>query len=717
MLQYELVECGPASLKIVLDYFGKVLPLGTLRELCGISRDGVKALELKRVAMSLGLTVRARRCSADQLKATGRFPCILYWNFTHFLVLEGFGHDHAYLSDPAAGRRRESWSVFQESFTGVVLELEPGDDFIPTGQAPNLYHWLPQLLAPYRELLPWLALVSITGALPELFIAAATSRFIDAFLEEGRENVAVAVIWITTIASLVLIALLNLQKLLLRLLANSLLKRISSMLYLSLFSLPYRFFLQRLRGELANRLVLPFSLTQLGVGGVIDFILALGSGVLALLVGVLISPVLSGFTLALASANALLTLWARDRRKGENSRLALAQAKAGGVGIYILQSIESLKASGLENESFRQWSGLFIDSLGLAQRQSLAIALVGVIGTASGFLLRCGVILLGGMLIINGRLSLGDLMAFQVLIGLIQAPLQQLGLVATQLQQLDGDMGRFNDVVDAEIDPMVRSFALPEGAAEGRRLSGALELQQLGFQFSSLTPMLFAGLDLSLRAGQHLAIVGGSGSGKSTLLRLIAGLQPVSQGRILYDGRPWLDWDDASLRRSLALVAQDVFLLPATLEQNLTLWDPRFSATEALTALEQVGLLEELGGAAALAMPVGEGGANLSGGQRQRVEIARALLRDPALLLMDEATSALDDRRERRILAAVKQTPRTLITVAHRLQATLISDLVLVLDQGRVVQQGPPDLLAAQEGPFQRLLAAEQLPPDTGLSL
>jgi ATP-binding cassette subfamily B protein len=715
VLQYELVECGAASLKIVLAYFGKVLSLGMLRDLCGISRDGVTALQLKQAALSLGLTVRARRCSASQLRKTGRFPCILFWNFSHFLVLEGFADDHAYLSDPASGRRREAWADFEQNFTGAVLEMEPGDDFVPGGEEPGLYRWLPQLLAPYREILPWLLLVSLTGALPELFIAAATSRFIDGFLEDGRENIAMAVIWITTFATLVLIALLNLQKLLLRLLANSLLKRISSMLYFALFSLPYRYFLQRLRGELAYRLSLGFSLTQLGVSGVIDFILALGSGMVALLVGVMISPLLSIFTLAVAGGNALLTLWARERRQGENARLALAQAKSGGVGIYILQSIESLKASGLENEAFRQWSALFIDSLGLAQRQSLAIALLGVISTASGFLLRCGVILLGGVLIIVGRLSLGELMAFQFLMGLIQAPLQQLALVANQLQQLDGDMGRFNDVADAQTDPLVRSFALPDAASEGRRLSGALELQQIGFQFSSLTPMLFAGLDLSLGSGQHLAIVGGSGSGKSTLLRLIAGLQSTTQGRILYDGRPWLDWDDASLRRSLALVAQDVFLLPATLEQNLTLWDPRFSAAQVVAALEQVGLLEELGGASALAMPVGEGGANLSGGQRQRVEIARALLRDPALLLMDEATSALDDRRESQILAAAKQTSRTLITVAHRLKAAMVSDLVLVLDRGAVVQQGHPDVLAAQEGPFQVLLAAEHLASDAAL--
>ena len=234
-----------------------------------------------------------------------------------------------------------------------------------------------------------------------------------------------------------------------------------------------------------------------------------------------------------------------------------------------------------------------------------------------------------------------------------------------------------------------------------------MELTGLTFQFSALTPPLFGGLSLHLDPGSHLAIVGGSGSGKSTLLRVIAGLIPPSQGEVLYDGRPWLDWDDGTLRRSIALVAQDVFLFPASLEANVTLWDPCFGSNDVIQALEAVGLLADLGGAAALDQMLAEGGGNLSGGQRQRVELARALLRRPSLLLMDEATSALDQRRERAIMAVIKATPATLITVAHRLHSAMVSDLVLVLEQGQPVQLGAPAALAGQPGLFQQMLQAE----------
>lgn len=711
VLQYEAVECGAASLKIVLGCFGRVVSLAELRERCGISRDGVTAIQLKRAAQSYGLEVRGYRCSADQLRQKVLLPAVLFWNFNHFLVLEGFDGNKAYLSDPASGRRSVHWDEFQSSFTGVVLEFNPGESFHQGGSEASLYHRVPQLISPYRSVLPWLLLVAGVAAVPELFIAGASAQFIDAFLQEGRENIAIPVVWITAIAAIVLIAILNLQKLILRNLGNLLTRRVSSMLYMSLLSLPYRYFLQRMGGELSQRLLLPFTLVQLSVNGVMDFILSTGSGLLALLVGLLISPPLTLLTLLLSGGNAAFSIWIREARKGDNSRLAMLQGKAMGVGMAVVQSIESIKASGLENEAFVLWSASFNEGLEELQKQSLTNSVVGLVGTTTSFLLRTSVILVGGLLIILGQLSLGELMAFQFLMGMIEAPLQQLNLVTNQIQQLDGEMGRFNDVVDTAVDPMVRSFILAASKIESHEtlLQGRIEIRDLSFQFSNTTPRLFGGLSLRLEPGEHLAIVGASGSGKSTLLRVLCGLMQPTEGTILYDGREWMNWDDPSLRRSISLISQDVFLFKASLMENLTLWDPRFSQKEALAALHHSGLYEELGGAGALNLPIFEGGRNLSGGQRQRVEIARALIRSPSLLLMDEATSALDERRERQVITSVKETPRTLITVAHRLHSAKVSDLVLVLEQGEPVELGHPDELARRpDGPYSRLLAAEE---------
>ena len=712
VLQYEAVECGAASLKIVLAYLGKVVPLSELRERCGISRDGVTAVQIKRTALSYGLEVRAYRCSADQLRSAAPAPAILFWNFNHFLVLEGFEGENVYLSDPASGRRHVAWDEFRTSFTGVVLELNPGPDFQAGGREPRLYHRVPQLLLPYASLIPWILAVSFVGAVPELFIAGATAQFIDAFLQEARENIAIPVIWITSIAAITVIGLLNVQKILLRVVGNLLVRRVASLLYISLFSLPYRYFLQRMDGELSQRLMLPFSLVRLGITGVVDFLLSLGSGLMALLVGMLISPALALFTLVISSGNAALSLWMREWRKSDNFRLAMVNGKAMGISTEILRGVESIKASGLENEAFVMWSASFNEGLEEMQKQSLANSLIGVLGTTSGFLLRTGVVLLGGLMIILGQLTLGELMAFQFLMAMIQAPLQQLSSLMSQLQQMDGEMGRLNDVVDTTVDPMVRSFQISAETAAlptQRQLQGRIQVQDVAFQFSHTTPLLFEGLHLDLAPGQHLAIVGASGSGKSTLLRVICGLLQPSKGRILYDGRSWMEWDDPTMRHSMALVSQDVFLFSATLQDNLTLWDGRFGEGQVMDALVEAGLLEELGGASALQKTLQEAGGNLSGGQRQRVEIARALLRKPSILLMDEATSALDDRRERQVLDTVKQLSPTLITVAHRLYSAEISDLVLVLDRGVPVELGPPhDLASNPGGAFHQLLEAER---------
>lgn len=711
VLQYEAVECGAASLKIIMAWYGHVVSLRELRDRCGVSRDGVTAIQIKRAAESYGLKVRGYRSSAEALRKETGVPAILFWNFNHFLVLEGFDHGKAYLSDPASGRRSVDWDEFQASFTGVVLEFTPGPNFVQCGDKETLYHRLPKLIQPYLPFLPWLLLIALVAAIPELFIAGATAQFIDSFLQQGRSNIAVPVIWITAISATVLVAILSIQKLILRTVGSLLTRRVAILLFVSLFSASYRYFLQRMGGELSQRLLLPFAMVQLGIVGVVGFILSLGSGLLALVVGMLISPILTLFTLLISVGNAAFSVWMREWRKSENFRLAMVQGKAMGIGISVVQGIESVKASGLENESFVQWSASFNEGLEELQKQSLATSATGLIGSTSGFILRTGVILVGGLLIILGRLSLGELMAFQFLMGMIQSPLQQLNLLSSQIQQLDGQMGRLNDVVDTNADPYVRSFNLQitECLSKERQLEGEISIRDMAFQFSHTTPKLFGGLNLELLPGQHLAIVGASGSGKSTLLKVLCGLLQPTEGIILYDNRQWMDWDDPTLRRSMSLVSQDVFLFKATLMENVTLWDPRFSQAEALTALHSAGLLDELGGASALQLQLEEGGRNLSGGQRQRVEIARALLRQPSLLLMDEATSALDQRRERQVLKAVRETKCTLITVAHRLYSAQVSDCVLVLDKGDPVEFGHPlDLASRPDGYYTRLLTSEE---------
>ena len=718
VIQAESSECGAVCLKIILSYFGKVVPLSTLREICGTGRDGMTALQLKQAALGFGLNAKAVKISAEDLYYQGTFPSVIYWDFDHFVVLEGFDrNDNAYLNDPVSGRKSIDWEHFELCFTGVVITLTPAPEFETGGKDQNLYRWFPSLLRPYKKVAYWLILLSFSLAIPELFMAGATSQFIDSFLLEGRQNIAIPVIWISIICIFLLTAMLIFEQIILRRAAKHFVNRISSLMYVSLFSLPYQFFIQRMRGDIATRLVLPFSLVELSIDGIAEFLLAVGSGFVAIMAGFFISPLLSLFTLSIAFLNFVLVMRLRNERKDLNYYLANLESECDAIGMSVVQSIETVKASGLENESFVQWSATFMKALKESQKQSIASSRLGLIGDSSSLLIQTGVLLLGGYLILSGRLTLGGLMAFLFLMSFIEQPLTELNEFVAQLQDLDGDVGRFNDIVDHRVDLKVRSFDLSSTLMRSASATSFptttplkdLELIDLAFRFTATSPMMFGSISLKISPGQHVAIVGTSGSGKSTFMNLIAGLYTPTVGKILYGGKPWLDWDDSILRSSLSYVSQDIHLFSASLEDNITMWDKSFSSEDVISALDSVDLLNELGGVSCLKMPIHEAGSNLSGGQRQRVQIARSLLRKPNILLMDEATSSLDDFTEKKIFDYLKKLDITLITTAHRLYSAQISDYILVFDEGEYVQQGHPLDLANVNGIYKTLLEQELL--------
>lgn len=712
VLQHEAVECGAASLKIILNFYKRFIPLASIRDACGISRDGVTAKQLKHAAESYNMNVRAYKASTDKLVNRGCFPSIIHWEFNHFLVIEGFDTKYAHLNDPANGRWRISISDFKKSFTGVVLEITPNDKFTQGGTDIGSYFFVPKFIEPFRKEFPLIATLSLAASIPELFIAGATSEFIDSYLGEGRINIGVPIIWITFISTILLATLIVIQKLYIRRIGKSIVKRISILMYVSLFSMPYRYFTQRMRGELSSRLDLGFNICEYGVDGLADFALSLGSGIAAFIAGILISPILALITIFISALNTGFALQVRNKRKDDNYKLAIRQGENGSAGMYMFQCIESIKASGLENESFINWGGSYASVMEETLRLNVANTVVRVISSASGYLLRTIIILAGGILIVKGSITVGELMGFQYIMGMIQEPLDQLIVVTNQLQQLDGEMGRVNDVITEETDPFARGFSPQvfygiDQKKEIKKLGGKIEIKNLTFQFSKNTEKMFNGLSIKIEPGSHLSIVGASGSGKSTLLKIIAGLYNTYEGSINYDGKSWLDNNPLALSSSMALVAQDTYMLSASLEDNITLWDPSYSKSQIIAALENVLLLNDIGGAGCLGMKIGDGGVSLSGGQKQRVELARALIREPSIILLDEATSALDIHLEKKILKQVKSMNATLITVAHRMYSSEVSDYVLVLDQGQVIEYGSPSSLKEKGGQYNELLARE----------
>jgi ATP-binding cassette subfamily B protein len=713
-LQYEVAECGAASLCTILSYFGRVVELSELRHACGVNRDGSNAKQLLIAGRNYGLTARAYRCSGENLQQEGRFPCVLFWGFNHFLVLEGFEDGHAYLSDPAEGRVRVLMEEFLDSFTGVVLEFEPGPTFKCGGTKQSSLLSLVRTLHPYRQPLLTLLVVGTAQGALTLIVAGFTSSFIDSFLQDQRIYFGIPIIWLLLIAVIGWIALLNIQFVILRRMEFLLSKKLTADLFRKLFQVNFAFYQVRFQGDIASRMMLGMQTTQILVAQFLRFGISLWISLLVLFISFFISIWLALVVLMVIIANLFLNWWLTQQRYDANRKLAIEEGKAQGKALQGINNIETLKASGLEFDFLSQWQGSFGNVVIQNQLMGSHMAVAKITANGSTFLLSALIISIGGILIISGRMSLGTLVAFQFLQTQMTSPISILPQLNSSLQHLIGSLDRLQDLSKSKDDPLVRSFKLDDSGNSAKphnpdlRLQGLIQLNELSFSFDSSSPPFISSLNLTIPSGTHLAIVGGSGSGKTTLIRLLAGLYEPSGGEILFDGKPWNKHKDRLMRDSLAYVPQQVFVFNASVHDNITLWRPGYDLCQLERAATDAQFLHTINShPESFARELRDNGSDLSGGERQRLELCRALLRNPSILLLDEATSALDNATQTNVLNALKQRRLTVISVAHRLDVALRSDQVLVMKEGQVIEQGAPNDLLMQNGAFKELVESE----------
>ena len=609
---------------------------------------------------------------------------------------------------------RVEMEEFLDNFTGIVLEFEPGPEFETGGHERSPLLSLPATLAPYRHSIAVLLLVSSAQAVLTLLVAGFTSTFIDSFLQNHRFYFGIPLIWLLLITLLAWLALLAGQFLVLRRMELLLSKRLTADLFRKLFQVTFAFYQARFQGEIASRMLLGMETTQVVVAQMLRFGLSLWIGLFVLIFALVISPWLALLVLVVMAGNLFLNWWLTDQRYDANRRLAIEQGKAQGKGLQGINNIETLKASGLEFDFLSQWQGSFGNVVTQNQQLGAQMALATITASGSTFLLNALIITAGGLLIIAGKMSLGTLVAFQFLQGQLTAPISSLPQLNATLQQLIGSLGRLDDLKRSDDDPLVRSFALPAQSSPTDetpqdRLQGRLDLENLSYSFNPVSPPFISNLSLSIPSGSQLAIVGGSGSGKTTLIRVLAGLYQPSGGRLLFDGQPWEHHGDRLMRDSLAYVPQQVFMFNASIHDNITLWRSGYQLQDLEEAASDAQILNTITShPEAFARHLKDNGSDLSGGERQRMELCRALLRRPSMLLLDEATSALDNATQMRVLDALKRRGLTVVSVAHRLDAALRSDQVLVMAQGAVVELGSPEDLLDQNGAFRALVDSER---------
>ena len=702
VLQMEAVECGAAALAIILSYYGRIVPLEQLRIDCGVSRDGSKASNILKAARLYGMEAKGFRYEIEDLYEQD-FPFIVFWNFNHFLVVEGIKKDKVFLNDPASGPRVITLDEFNDSFTGVVLTFKPGPDFKKGGEKPSLYKALRKRLKGSEKAVIYAILAGILLVLPGLAIPIFSKVFVDEILIQNMDYILYPLIIGMAMTALVRGILTWLQQYYLLKLETKLALTTSSKFFWHIIRLPVEFFNQRYAGDISSRVAtndkIALLLSQQLATNILNFLTALFYLILLFYYDVTLTVI--GVFISLLNI-AVLKYIAR-KRVDSNMRLLQDRGKLVGTSIAGLSNIETLKASGTESDFFTRWSGYLAKLINSEQELNFYTQFLSVIPPFLTSINTVVILALGSIYVIKGDMTIGTLVAYQSLMTFFTAPVNRMVNLGSTLQEVEGDMVRLDDVLRYETYVNIDDKDIDKDTA--LKLSGKLELKDITFGYCPLSPPLIENFNLKLEPSSRVALVGLSGSGKSTIGKLICGLYKPWEGQVMLDGKPVGEIPQGIVYNTLSLVDQSIMLFEGTVKENISMWDYTMEDSTIIRAAKDAHIHDEITEReAGYDSPVGEGGRNFSGGQCQRLEIARVLASNPRILVLDEATSALDALTEKAIDNNLRKRGCTCIIIAHRLSTIRDCDEIIVLDKGKVVQRGTHDEMKDVEGTYRELI-------------
>lgn len=710
IMQLEALECGAASLAMILAYYDKWLPLEQVRYDCGVSRDGSNAKNILKVARKYGLIAKGYRYEPNALKNDGKFPCIIHWNFNHFVVLNGFKGNKAIINDPARGIVKVSMEEFDKSFTGICLMFSPGEDFEPSGKPKSIIKFAKKRMKGTSVAVTFVVFTTILSSLFGMVSPAMNRIFLDRLLTGKNINwfhpfmysllffsiVQIVVAWIQAIYSLKI---------------NGKMAVIGSASYFwKILNLPMNFFSQRMAGDLQQRQEDNSTI----VGNLVNTIAPLFLNTIMMIFYLIVmfrySVLLAMIGFSSCMINLLVSRYI-SRKRINITRVQMRDAgKLASVTVSGIDMIETIKASGAENEFFRKWAG-YQASVNTQTVRFLKLNLyLGLIPTFVNTFAYIIVFMLGVWLTINGEFTVGMIMAFQGFLTSFTKPADTLISAGQTIQEMRTQMERVEDVMEypEDLNIVGKNNIKDEIITEYDKLSGNVEIKNITFGYSKLSDPLINDFSLSLKTGSRVAFVGPSGCGKSTIAKLISGLYKPWEGQILFDDKTISEIDRCVFTGSLAVVDQDIILFEDTITNNIKMWDSSIEDYEMIMAARDakihVDIMQREGG---YNYRIIDGGRDLSGGQRQRIEIARVLAQDPTIIIMDEATSALDAKTEYEVVKSIKDRGITCIVIAHRLSTIRDCDEIIVMDKGKVVQRGTHDELYAIEGLYRDLISNE----------
>ena len=705
VMQLETLECGAACLSMILAYHGKWLPLERVRMDCGVSRDGSNAKNIVKAAQNYGLKAKAYKFEPEDLKKKNSFPCIIHWNFNHFVVLCGFKGSNAVINDPARGKVIVSESELDEAFTGVCLCFEPDADFEKGGKPRSVFSYAVRKMSKSKAsallIIISSAIISILG-----IINLAMSRtFIDTFLAGNNKTLLMPFVIFLAVLGFLQIIVLGIKEVSLHRIDGRFAAIGTCEFMWKILHMPIGFFSQRTSGDIQLRMK---SNAEIAKNIVITIApLALDALMMVLYLAIMLkySVILTLVGIISVFLNLLLCGYVSEKRTNimrvmlrDKSRLATSTVSG-------IEMIETIRVTGGENGFFERWSG---DQAKVNTEENNYVRIdykIGILPELIYSLTEIIVFITGILFVIKGDFTPGLLLAFQGFLSAFMKPSKKILLAVSLLQELRCDIERVEDVMEYKQDGIYKDEVKTD---KYNKLSGNIELKNVTYGHSNLEKPFINDFSMTVKPGQKIAIVGMSGCGKSTIAKLISGLFEPWEGEILFDGQKISEIDRAIFTGSVAVVDQDIILFEDTIANNIKLWDESIEDFEMIMAARDAqihnDIMNRLGG---YNYRICEDAKDFSGGQKQCMEIARVLAQDPTIIILDEATSALDAKTEHDVVKAISDRGVTCVVIAHRLSTIRDCDMIIVMENGCIKEQGTHDELYAKGGLYSALISNE----------
>ena len=707
VIQLETLECGAACLSMIAAYYGKWLPLEKVRLDCGVSRDGASAKNIAVAARSYGFSAKGFKCEPAGLRKKAVFPCIIHWNFNHFVVCCGFKGKSVLLNDPSRGNIKVSMEEFDRCFTGICIMITPTEQFRPGGKKKSMLSFASKRLKGAAAAVIFVMLTTIVGYMLDITYPLFSRFFLDRMLTKENDDLLIPFIFLLS-AVVTVHVIIEAVHAVYSLKINGKMAVIGSSTYMwKILKMPIEFFTQRNAGDIQTRHETNTSIAETLVGTLTPLLLDIAMMLVYLLIMLKYSVILTLVGLLGIAVNIIVCHYVSAKRVNITRVQMRGEGNLASSTVSGIQMIETIKSSGAESGFFRKWSGYQASVNAQSAKFDKLNANLGLIPSLISDIVNYSVLVIGIYLTMNGHFTLGAILAFQNFLLLFMQPADLVISAGQTIQEMRTQMEFVEDVMQYPDDVYYSDTPLSD-EADYTKLHGEVELKNVTFGYSRLAEPLIKDFSMKLGQGSRIALVGASGCGKSTLSKLISGLYEPWSGEILFDGKPIGEIDRSVFTSSVAVVDQDIILFEDTVANNIKMWDSSIEDFEMILAARDAQIHDDImqrpGGYRGMII---EGGKDLSGGQRQRLEIARVLAQDPSVIIMDEATSALDAKTEYELVKAVKDRGITCIVIAHRLSTIRDCDEIVVLDKGEVVERGTHEELYAKGGYYTKLVSVE----------